>query len=75
MSTARAFGAGRTRLRIGVGAALSCLVLAALASAPSALALNTSGALVSSPDCTANLLPRNDDSFTSAIALPFAVDF
>lgn len=47
----------------------------ALAFAAPAGAANVSGALVGSADCTANQLQRNDDSYTSRIALPFSIDF
>jgi hypothetical protein len=48
--------------------------LAAVGAAPAGAA-NLSGALVSTSDCTQNVLPRNDDSSTPRVDLPFAIDF
>lgn len=58
-------------------AALAVLAAtAALLALPrSALATDYSGALVSSADCTQHEIPRNDDFFSSAVDMPFPVDF
>jgi hypothetical protein len=61
---------------------VSVVVLAlALAAAPALLcpgnagATDVSGALVASSDCTQHVLDRNDDGSTSAVQLPFQVNF
>jgi hypothetical protein len=38
-------------------------------------ARNTSGALVSSSDCSQHEIPRNDDSYSPAVSLPFTPNF
>jgi hypothetical protein len=63
----------RARRRLGVALAAGCLAAALLPGAASAT--NTSGALISQAECNENNIPRNDDSFSSAVDMPFAVDF
>jgi hypothetical protein len=63
----------RARRRLGVALAAGCLAAALLPGAASAT--NTSGALISQAECNENSIPRNDDSFSSAVDMPFAVDF
>ncbi len=43
--------------------------------APAAQATDLSGAIVSEAECNANTIPRNDDSYSSSVAMPFPVDF
>ena len=43
--------------------------------AAAAVAVRAAGAAIADPNCSTNALPRNDDSSTSAISLPFEADF
>src|SRR3954453_13394967 len=58
----------------GMLAAL-CAAVIVLAAPPTARAVDLSGALVRSSDCTQNELPRSDDGYTPQGALPFTINF
>jgi lysophospholipase L1-like esterase len=56
-------------------AALGITTLAAGFLPPTAAQAATSGAVIDSSNCMANWLPANDDNSTSAVLLPFKVNF
>ena len=63
----------RARRRLGSALAAACLAAALLPGV--AAATNTSGALISQAECNEHAIPRNDDSFSSSVEMPFPVDF
>ena len=60
-------------MRVAGALAAGCLL--AIGAAETAPAADLSGAIVSQSACTAHDIPRNDDSYSSAVTMPFAVDF
>ncbi len=69
-------GARERLARAGIVAALALGALAVpLVTPGGASAQEQSDAVLPAGECTENLLPRNDDGSTSAVPLPFPVDF
>jgi hypothetical protein len=66
-------GRGFSVIALAFACAAAAASLALLAG--SASATDLSGALITSADCTQNALARNDDGSTSAVALPFPIEF
>jgi hypothetical protein len=66
---------GRVRTRRAAAWMLALATALIVAAPGAAQATDLSGALVGASDCIQHELPRNDDDFTSSVAMPFAVDF